>query len=108
MTDEILSTSPATSPQALPPAAKSPIDEAAAAVPPHLQWLKVESLDREGGGVANRGDGRVVFIEEALPGEGVRVSAPRRKNNWEQATMAERRSESSQRVTPRCTYFGLC
>ncbi len=108
MTDEILSTSPATSPQALPPAAKSPIDEAAAAVPPHLQWLKVESLDLEAQGVAHRPDGKVVFIEDALPGEEVRVSVTRRKNNWEQATMAERRSESSQRVTPRCTYFGLC
>ena len=108
MTDEILSTSPATSPQALPPAASAPIDEAAAAVPPHLQWLKVESLDLEAQGVAHRPDGKVVFIEDALPGEEVRVSVTRRKNNWEQATMAERRSESSQRVTPRCTYFGLC
>ncbi|MFY9478893.1 MAG: 23S rRNA (uracil(1939)-C(5))-methyltransferase RlmD [Aquabacterium sp.] len=108
MTDEILSTSPATSPQALPPAATAPIDEAAAAVPPHLQWLKVESLDLEAQGVAHRPDGKVVFIEDALPGEEVRVSVTRRKNNWEQATMAERRTESSQRVTPRCTYFGLC
>ncbi len=109
MTDEILSTSPATSPQAPTPAATvAPIDEAAAAVPPHLQWLKVESLDLEAQGVAHRPDGKVVFIEDALPGEEVRVSVTRRKNNWEQATMAERRSESAQRVTPRCTYFGLC
>jgi 23S rRNA (uracil1939-C5)-methyltransferase len=109
MTDEILlSTSRATSPQTPSSAAPAPIDEAAATVPPHLQWLKVESLDLEAQGVAHRPDGKVVFIEDALPGEEVRVSVTRRKNNWEQATMAERRSESSQRVTPRCTYFGLC
>jgi 23S rRNA (uracil1939-C5)-methyltransferase len=109
MTDEILlSTSRATSPQTPSSAAPAPIDEAAATVPPDLQWLKVESLDLEAQGVAHRPDGKVVFIEDALPGEEVRVSVTRRKNNWEQATMAERRSESSQRVTPRCTYFGLC
>ncbi len=79
-----------------------------APVPPHLEWLKVESLDLEAQGVAHRADGKVVFIEDALPGEEVRVSVNRRKNNWEQATMTERRHDSSQRVEPGCTYFGLC
>ena len=79
-----------------------------APVPPYLEWLKVESLDLEAQGVAHRADGKVVFIEDALPGEEVRVSVNRRKNNWEQATMTERRRDSSQRVEPGCTYFGLC
>jgi 23S rRNA (uracil1939-C5)-methyltransferase len=79
-----------------------------AAMPAHLQWLKVESLDLEAQGVAHRPDGKVVFIDGALPGEEVRVSVFRKKNNWEQADMTERRLESSQRVTPKCTYFGLC
>ena len=77
-------------------------------VPPHLEWLKVESLDLEAQGVAHRANGKVVFIEDALPGEEVRVQVGRRKNNWEQATMTERRVESAQRVTPRCVHFGLC
>ena len=79
-----------------------------APVPPYLEWLNVESLDLEAQGVAHRADGKVVFIEDALPGEEVRVSVNRRKNNWEQATMTERRRDSSQRVEPGCTYFGLC
>ncbi len=79
-----------------------------APVPPHLEWLKVESLDLEAQGVAHRADGKVVFIEDALPGEEVRVNVTRRKNNWEQATMTDRRRDSSQRVEPGCTYFGLC
>lgn len=77
-------------------------------VPPHLEWLTVESLDLEAQGVAHRANGKVVFIEDALPGEEVRVSVSRRKNNWEQATPSERRRESSQRTTPRCVHFGLC
>jgi 23S rRNA (uracil1939-C5)-methyltransferase len=78
------------------------------AVHPSQEWLNVESLDLEAQGVAHRADGKVVFIEGALPGEQVQVSVFRRKNNWEQATISAMRRESSQRVTPGCTYFGLC
>lgn len=72
------------------------------------EWLKVESLDLEAQGVAHNAEGKVVFIEGALPGEEVRVSVLRRKNNWEQATIVDLRRESSQRVTPRCRHFGTC
>ena len=70
-------------------------------------WLQVESLDLEGQGVAHRPDGKVVFIEGALPGERVQVSVSRRKNQWEQGTLSALQRESSQRVTPRCPHFGL-
>ncbi|TMH10848.1 MAG: TRAM domain-containing protein, partial [Betaproteobacteria bacterium] len=72
------------------------------------EWLKVESLDLEGQGVAHNAEGKVVFIEGALPGEEVQVQVHRRKNNWEQAAMTVLRRESSQRVTPRCKHFGVC
>jgi 23S rRNA (uracil1939-C5)-methyltransferase len=72
------------------------------------EWLKVESLDLEAQGVAHNAAGKVVFIEDALPGEEVQVQVGRRKNNWEQATITALRSESSQRVRPQCKYFGHC
>ena len=72
------------------------------------EWLKVESLDLEAQGVARNLEGKVVFIEDALPGEEVQVRVGRRKNNWEQATMTAMRSESSQRVRPKCPHFGTC
>lgn len=71
------------------------------------QWLEVESLDLDGQGVAHRADGKVVFIEGALPGESVRVNVARRKNQWEQGQVAAIRRESSQRVQPGCPHFGL-
>ncbi len=71
------------------------------------QWLQVESLDLEGQGVAHRADGKVVFIEGALPGESVRVNVARRKNQWEQGQVSAIRRESSQRVQPGCPHFGL-
>ena len=71
------------------------------------EWLEVESLDLEAQGVAHRADGKVVFIEGALPGEQVRCSVGRRKNQWEQGTLTELRRESAQRVRPGCPHFGL-
>ncbi|HMN22325.1 MAG TPA: 23S rRNA (uracil(1939)-C(5))-methyltransferase RlmD [Ottowia sp.] len=78
-----------------------------ARAPSPVDWLQIESLDLEAQGIAHRADGKVVFVEGALPGETVRASVYRRKNNWEAATLAELGRESSLRVTPRCPHFGL-
>ena len=72
------------------------------------EWLRVESLDLEAQGVAHNLAGKVVFIEDALPGEEVQVRVGRRKSHWEQATMTAMRRESSQRVRPKCPHFGTC
>jgi 23S rRNA (uracil1939-C5)-methyltransferase len=70
--------------------------------------LKIESLDLEAQGVAHNAEGKVVFVEGALPGEEVRVNVTRRKNQWEQAQVVALRRESSQRVRPHCSFFGTC
>ncbi len=74
---------------------------------PSPEVLAVESLDLEGQGVARRADGKVVFIEGALPGEQVHANVHRRKNQWEQGSLRTLLSASSQRVTPYCPHFGL-
>ncbi|KQP14385.1 23S rRNA (uracil(1939)-C(5))-methyltransferase RlmD [Pseudorhodoferax sp. Leaf267] len=70
-------------------------------------WLDVVSLDLEAQGVARRADGKVVFIEGALPFEQVGANVYRKKNQFEQATLLSIRRESSQRVRPACPHFGL-
>ena len=72
-----------------------------------FDWLEVESLDLEAQGVARRADGKVVFIEGALPGERVQVNVARKKNQWEQGQMSALARESAQRVRPGCPHFGL-
>lgn len=75
---------------------------------PHPQgWLEIESLDIEAQGVARRPDGKVVFVDGALPGELVTVNVHRKKNNWEQGSLVAVHRESAQRVRPRCPHFGL-
>ena len=71
------------------------------------EWLTVDALDLEAQGVARKSDGKVVFIEGALPGETVTCSTGRKKNNWEQGVMTGLRRESAQRVRPHCSHFGL-
>ena len=78
------------------------------ASPADAEWLRIESLDLEAQGVGHRADGKVVFVEDALPGESVQVAVQRRKNQWEQGTMRAMRRESAQRVVPRCPHFGVC
>lgn len=70
-------------------------------------WLAIESLDIEAQGIAHRPDGKVVFVEGALPFEIVSAQVHRRKNNWEAATVTDIHRESPQRVRPGCPHFGL-
>jgi 23S rRNA (uracil1939-C5)-methyltransferase len=71
------------------------------------EWLEVESLDLEAQGVAHNAEGKVVFIEGALPTERVQAQVHRRKNNWEQGSLTAIARESAQRVRPACPHFGL-
>ena len=73
--------------------------------PPDL--LTVESLDIEAQGIAHRADGKVVFIEGALPYEVVTANVYRKKPSFEKAMVMAIHRESSQRVTPGCPYFGM-
>jgi hypothetical protein len=68
-------------------------------------WLRVDSLDIEAQGIARKPDGKVVFIEGALPFEVVSVNVHRKKNNWEAGTVTAIHQESSQRVRPGCPAF---
>lgn len=69
--------------------------------------LRIDALDLEAQGVGRRPDGKVVFVDGALPTEWVVANVHRKKNNWEQASLREILRESSQRVRPACAHFGL-
>ena len=69
--------------------------------------LVVESLDIDAQGIAHRSDGKVVFVEGALPFELVSATVTRNKPSFEKATVTAIHRESSQRVRPACPHFGL-
>ena len=70
-------------------------------------WLLVKSLDLEAQGVAHKPDGKVVFIEGALPFEVVSARIHRTKSSFEKGSLSDIHRESSQRVRPACPHFGL-
>ena len=70
-------------------------------------WLAIESMDLDAQGIAHRPDGKVVFVDGALPFELVSANVHRKKSNWERASLLAIHRESSQRVNPGCPHFGL-
>jgi len=68
---------------------------------------QIESLDREGRGVAHV-DGKAVFVDGALPGETVVYSPYRKKPSYELAQLLEVRKASAERTTPQCPWYARC
>lgn len=78
-----------------------------------MNTIKIRSFDMDARGVGHLENedgtqGKVVFVEGALPGEIVGFNTYKKKPTWEVATMGALIKESSQRVTPKCEYFGVC
>jgi 23S rRNA (uracil1939-C5)-methyltransferase len=69
--------------------------------------IHIESLDHEGKGVGHR-DGKTIFVDGALTGEIVIASSYRKKPEFEQAQATQIVKASPFRVTPKCTWFGIC
>jgi 23S rRNA (uracil1939-C5)-methyltransferase len=86
---------------------ESPILKTSAATDYLPDILEVESLDIEAQGIAHRADGKVVFIEGALPFEQVTANVYRKKSSFEKAVVMAIHRESSQRVRPACPHFGM-
>jgi 23S rRNA (uracil1939-C5)-methyltransferase len=69
--------------------------------------LDIESLDHEARGIA-RDEGKVVFVDAALPGERVVAQVFKKKPKYNLARTTDVLKSSWLRVTPRCKYFGIC
>ncbi|MDO4937514.1 MAG: 23S rRNA (uracil(1939)-C(5))-methyltransferase RlmD [Sutterellaceae bacterium] len=68
---------------------------------------QVEKLDAEGRGVARSSEGKVIFIEGALPGESVMYEQIRNKPSYEIGRVTEVLTPADIRVTPKCPNFGI-
>ena len=64
--------------------------------------LDVTALDAEGRGVARNAQGKVVFVDGALPGETVEAQPLHGKRSFDVARAVSILHESSARREPRC------
>lgn len=69
--------------------------------------VHIDNLTSEGHGIARR-EGKVVFVEGALPGEDVRCIYTRRQSRRDEARTVEVLQAAPERVEPRCAHFGVC
>lgn len=78
-----------------------------------MNTINIRSLDMDARGVGHLlnedgSQGKVVFVEGALPTEVVGFNSYRKKPSWEAATLGPIIKESSQRVRPKCPHYGVC
>lgn len=78
-----------------------------------MNILEIRSLDMEARGIGHipnedGSQGKVVFVEGALPGETVVYSSFKKKPSFEMANMTTLLHESPQRVKPRCDWYSVC
>ena len=90
------------------PARIVPLDPSAAPLE-----IEIKSLDMDAQGVGRTttedgSDGKVIFVEGALPGERVLYATFRRKAAFEQALLIKVLRESVMRTRPKCPYFSKC
>lgn len=72
-----------------------------------LRQVRVEDHAGEGKCLA-RVDGKVVFIEEVVPGDVVDVRLSKSKKDWAEGRPVHFHEYASDRVQPFCTHFGVC
>jgi 23S rRNA (uracil1939-C5)-methyltransferase len=72
-----------------------------------LEKIRVEDYAAEGKSLAKL-DGKVVFIENVVPGDVVDVQLGKNKKDWAEGWPLRFHSYSAERVTPFCSHFGVC
>jgi len=72
------------------------------------QEINIESMAHDGRGVGRGEDGKVVFVDYALPGEKVRYVPVMNRKSYLFGSTIEVLEKSEHRVEPKCAVFGEC
>lgn len=72
-----------------------------------LSGILVEDYAAEGKSLA-RVDGKVIFIENAVPGDIVDIRLGKNKKDWAEGHITGFRRYSADRIEPFCAHFGVC
>ena len=72
-----------------------------------LEKVTIEDYAAEGKSLA-RVNGKVIFVEAAVPGDVADIQLQKNKADWGEGFVKKFHSYSSLRVTPFCSHFGVC
>jgi 23S rRNA (uracil1939-C5)-methyltransferase len=70
--------------------------------------IKIESYAAEGKSIAKLEDGKVLFVDNAIPGDIADIAIIKDKKSWAQGRMIRLVEPSPQRIEPFCQHFGTC
>lgn len=70
--------------------------------------IKMEAYAAEGKSIAHLEDGKVLFVENVIPGDIINVAITKQKKSWAEGRMTELVVPSPARVAPFCQHFGVC
>ena len=73
-----------------------------------LENVTIDAYAAEGKSVAHLDDGKVLFVENVVPGDVVNVNVVKNKKSWAQGRVTKIVQPSSQRIEPFCQHFGSC
>ncbi|MGE3919483.1 MAG: 23S rRNA (uracil(1939)-C(5))-methyltransferase RlmD [Gammaproteobacteria bacterium] len=72
-----------------------------------VETAHIKGLSHDGRGIAHI-DGKVVFIDQALPGETVTFQYRKRSKNYAEGIAIDIQNPSADRVQPKCQHFSIC
>ncbi|ANH83278.1 23S rRNA (uracil-5-)-methyltransferase RumA [Niabella ginsenosidivorans] len=72
-----------------------------------LENILIEDYAAEGRSIAHA-NGKVIFVEQAVPGDVVDIRLGKNKKDWAEGAPVIFKSYSKERVDPFCAHFGVC
>ncbi len=70
--------------------------------------ITMEAYAAEGKSIAKLDNGKVLFVENAIPGDVIDAVIIKEKKSWAQGRITRLVEPSPMRVTPFCQHFGVC
>jgi len=69
--------------------------------------LTISGINHEGRGITQV-DGKIVFVDQALPGEIVDIEITKRHSKYHEAKVINIIKPSPERISPKCQHFSIC
>ncbi|MBC7552785.1 MAG: 23S rRNA (uracil(1939)-C(5))-methyltransferase RlmD [Taibaiella sp.] len=70
--------------------------------------ITIDAYAAEGKSVAHLDEGKVLFVEQAIPGDVINAVIIKDKKSWAQGRMTQLVQPSPLRIEPFCQHFGVC
>lgn len=75
---------------------------------PEIANIKIDAYAAEGKSIAHLQDGKVLFVENVIPGDVIDARITKNKKSWAEGRLLNLVTPSPDRIDPFCPHFGVC